>query len=696
MQKLGFLLTFMILTMMSCLAVSPSGSLPVMYISTEDGAPIESRDEYLKGTYYLDAMGCEGVESFGSAEKPLPLQIRGRGNYTWVGYDKKPYRLKLDKKAALFGEAKSKHWALLAHADDKMGFLKNAMGFEMSRLVGLEWTPCHHPVEVVLNGDYIGLYFLTETTRVDKDRVNVWDYDTSYEDYADANDGAALPWQDEYATGGWLCEIDNYEDPNQVQINTADPFVAYRGGILKITYDTPSDYITEAHREWLRNEFLELDRLIVKGDRQKCEWADKIDLTNLARFFVVNQVLFNPEAFAGSCKLHREKGYDSKWIWGPVWDFGCAFESDDVCQFIFEYDTHPSYWIEVMYGYPMFVEEVKRVYAELKKNGFDSLYPFIDSYIESIRKAAAADYARWKSKGYGNPDLDACAAHAKYCLERSAGWLDSKWLDIPFVDVDPIAPPCDIYFRGQMTSWEAHSPYKFEKIDGSTYRLHLDHLEGVFKLAGKEWNQGVDLGFGGTISLDSPIPLFSAGPNISLGETDMKYEDVYLILNWRDRTLMLSKRADASDRDEQFFYHVFFRNSTTNPWQKVYLYTLDPQYHGVWPGHELEPVEINGETLYMSRFMKVHDEESKSMIFNNPYGGAQSQTSRLPIHDYGIYDINGYVGKSIETVVAPIIAPSYEGEPIYYNLQGIRIANPTNGIYIKSHNGKSSKVVVSR
>ena len=141
-------------------AVEPSGTLPVLVIETKNRQPIVSKEEYLEGTYYLDPRGCEGVEAFGSAESPLPLQIKGRGNWTWT-FNKKPYRLKLDDKAALLGMNKSKHFALLAHADDNRAFMRNATGFEVSRMSGLPWTPADKPCEVILNGDYIGLYFLT-------------------------------------------------------------------------------------------------------------------------------------------------------------------------------------------------------------------------------------------------------------------------------------------------------------------------------------------------------------------------------------------------------------------------------------------------------------------------------------------------------------------------------------------------------
>ncbi len=84
--------------------------------------------------------------------------------------------------------------------------MRNILGLELSRRFGLAWTPADKPVEVVLNGEYIGLYFLTETIRVDEDRVNI----------VEQPDNITDP---EAITGGWLLEIDNYDTDPHVRIH---------------------------------------------------------------------------------------------------------------------------------------------------------------------------------------------------------------------------------------------------------------------------------------------------------------------------------------------------------------------------------------------------------------------------------------------------------------------------------------------
>lgn len=130
-----------------------TGTLPVVYINTQDAAPIVDKVNPIPAGYYMDPMGSDYAAE-GSAQEPIALTIRGRGNSTWL-QPKKPYKLKFDKKQSLFGLPKSKHYALMAHCfSDGDVWQANLAGFEMSRMLGMGWAPHMVPVELVLNGSY--------------------------------------------------------------------------------------------------------------------------------------------------------------------------------------------------------------------------------------------------------------------------------------------------------------------------------------------------------------------------------------------------------------------------------------------------------------------------------------------------------------------------------------------------------------
>lgn len=380
-----------------------SGTLPVMFINTDGGVEITSTEDYVNATYYLDNMGIEGIESIASPDSAFALQIRGRGNYTWRDFDKKPYRLKFDKKAAPLGMNKSKHFALLAHADDQMAFLRNTVGFELSRRLGLKYTPAQQPLEVVLNGKYIGLYFLTETIRVAKDRVNIVEQPDT------ATDATTI-------TGGWLVEIDNYDETEQVRITEGN------GEVIRFTYKTP-EILSSQQERYLRTQMIAANSAIYSTDKSSETWEHYIDMDSLARFYIVQEVMDNAESFHGSCYLHKDQG-KTKWIFGPVWDFGNSYRRNNGF-FIYQYPPFGQTWIGEIAKYPRFQQKVVEVWQQFKGNDYEGLDEYIDSFVNQIYSASQSNYIRWPQ--YGNGDIEWAKDEFVKSLDNRIAWLVSQW-----------------------------------------------------------------------------------------------------------------------------------------------------------------------------------------------------------------------------------------------------------------------------
>lgn len=167
-----------------------SSGIPSVYINTRGGAPILDKENYVEATIKIDGDGkydnFEGTTS-----------IRGRGNSTW-GMPKKPYKLKLDTEAPLFGMNSHREWAVLADYFDKT-FLRNITAFEISRITEMSWTPSSVSFELYLNDAYKGVYAMTEQVRVSKER-----FDIELVKPTDIS-GEAL-------TGGYFLELDFHFD----------------------------------------------------------------------------------------------------------------------------------------------------------------------------------------------------------------------------------------------------------------------------------------------------------------------------------------------------------------------------------------------------------------------------------------------------------------------------------------------------
>ena len=388
-------------------AVSPSGTLPVLYIQTENNAPIVSKDDYINATYYLDNKELSDYLSIGSKSEPLTMEIKGRGNYSWTGFDKKPYRIKLAEKQPLLGMNKSKHFALLAHADDsndRKGFMRNAVGFELSKLIGMTYTPEAKPLEVVLNGDYIGLYFLTEHIRVDKDRVNI------VEQEDEETDSEAI-------TGGWLVEIDNYDD---------DPHITIKEGgktTMWITYKTP-EVLSYQQEQYLIQQMKLIDNLVY-GNKNSNELWNYLDMDALAKFYIVQELTDNYESFHGSCYLHKQIGANEKWHFGPVWDFGSSFNRDK-SQYMYQGDVWHNHWIPEICKFPAFMERVKEIWNEFYNGNYNNIYSFIDTHENLIKQAAVKDKERW-GQYHGSQTISTYIDRTTEVLRKNAAWLNEQW-----------------------------------------------------------------------------------------------------------------------------------------------------------------------------------------------------------------------------------------------------------------------------
>ena len=402
-----------------------SETLPVLFINTQNGAAITSKETYINATYYLDAMGIDGIEPIGNIEQQLDMEIRGRGNYTWRDFEKKPYRLKLGKKQSLLGMNKSRHFVLLADADDNFAHLRNSVGFELSRRLGLKYTPDQQPVEVVLNGNYIGLYMLTENIRVAKDRVNI----VEQADYCTHPDSI---------TGGWIIEIDNYDEAEQVRITESN------GEMLRFTYKSP-ELLSDAQRNYLTSQVKAIDRAVYISDKSSTEWENIVDIDSLARFYIVQEIMDNAESFHGSCYIHKDFMAD-RWIFGPVWDFGNSYRRN-WHEFIYQNPPFGQNWIGEMAKFPRFQAKVVEVWQEFRAYQCATLHDYVESFISTIETASVHDYKRWPQ--YGTNNIHSVKNSFLDRLDNRLDWLVRQWGETSINQITATTDSPAIYYNLQ-------------------------------------------------------------------------------------------------------------------------------------------------------------------------------------------------------------------------------------------------------
>lgn len=402
-----------------------SGTLPVMYLNTTGGQAITSKDTYLRGDMIMDMTGGLDPQRLGTTA-PASLQVKGHGNYTFRGFDKKPYRLKFDEKVGYMGMPVSKHFLLMAGADDDLGFLRNLVGYELSRRLGLAYTTLAKPLELFLNGEYRGLYFLTEKIRVDKTHVNI----------VEQADGETDP---EAVTGGWLVEIDNYDTDPHINVKMG-------GKNMILTYHTP-EVLSDVQERYLQSQWDAIAKALYVDDENSTEWERYIDMESLARVYIARELLQDEEGFHGSCYAYKERGGDTKWTFGPVWDFGNAYQSKTLDRYIFDKPMFTCYVIDRAWKFKRFRDKVKEVWRQFyaSEEGYGGLDAYIDTAAGRIADAAKADCERWQGTNVCvTSDEAGKASDFKALLHRKAAWLRGQWGDGGVVP-SPGADECNIY-----------------------------------------------------------------------------------------------------------------------------------------------------------------------------------------------------------------------------------------------------------
>ena len=223
--------------------------------------------------------------------------MRGRGNTTWK-MAKKPFRFKFDKKQSPFGLAKGKSWVLLANfLSDAQ--LNNAIAMRTAQLVGASHANHMIPVELYINGSYRGLYNLTEQVDLASNSVVV----------PDESKAALLEW-DTY--DGDPKRDSTYKLPVDLKAPEIEDYV--------------TDYGKEAatlYQETLNSEIQKLTRAVL-AERT----AEVVDVPSLAAFYYVFDLTGNLELrHPKSVNVWRANIFDpqSKWVFGPVWDFDWAY-----------------------------------------------------------------------------------------------------------------------------------------------------------------------------------------------------------------------------------------------------------------------------------------------------------------------------------------------------------------------------------
>lgn len=340
--------------------------LPVVIINTP--APITSKEIWTSGVT-MTIYNPDGTIDFDGT-----LQMKGRGNSTW-GYVKKPYALKLDSKSKILGMKKHKRWCLLANYIDRT-LMRNAVAFEISKKTSLDWTPSGQWVDLILNGEFYGNYYLCEQIKVDENRVNVTELD------ANAMEGEAI-------TGGYLFEVDT----------NFDEAFKFRSASFNFPWMFKDpDEVNTAQFNYGRNYVNSMEaaiRSIAWGDYSS--YKEYLDIESCIDWWFVQELMTCWEGEHPK-SVYFSKDLNGKMKMGPVWDYDWAtLVQTSYTSFC---ATNHIYF-RYLFQDPTFLALVKERWSKY----YDSLLSipiFIDKNAQHLIESDKLNYAKWGYFSYPN------------------------------------------------------------------------------------------------------------------------------------------------------------------------------------------------------------------------------------------------------------------------------------------------------
>jgi hypothetical protein len=408
------------------LQVTQITDIPDVIIHTTNTQDITSKTTYIKGI--VTFISKNGADVYTDS-----MEIRGRGNASW-DFEKKPYRIKLAKKARILGNpAEARNWTLISNHSDKT-LIRNLLAFDISEKLQIPYTPAGQPVNVYLNGEYKGCYQFCDHIDVRKNRVDVKEMKPT--DVSGEN-----------LTGGYLIEIDAYANGEAKWFNS--------NRNTPVTIKSPdSDEIGSAQFDYIKSHFNKWETAVYSSNykNQDTGFRKYMDTKTFVRHFLVGELSGNTDTY-WSVYMYKQRN-DDKFYFGPVWDFDIAFENDNrtypICgwngnsDWIFRRGSSAGdTWALVnrLLTDADLYQEIQTTYSNYRDWGYiteEKLLDRIDSYASLMDSSQKMNFKRWNVLNQrihqNNQPAGSYAGEVnvvKNYIKSRIAWMDKKLNYVP-------------------------------------------------------------------------------------------------------------------------------------------------------------------------------------------------------------------------------------------------------------------------
>ena len=306
------LIAVILLTGVELQAQFTSSNLPIILIETDPVGPI-TKERIIATMKVVNNGEQRNLVSGPYNEYDGQIAIKGRGSSSWDNFEKKGYTLETqlftgeNNNVSLLGMPAENDWVLHGPYADKT-LMKNAFVYTIGTELG-RYAPRHGFCELLINGEYKGVYLLVERIKRDANRVDIATLNP------DENTGDDL-------TGGYIMRIDR--DNGDGYSWKAD--FGYDLTYFNYYYPDAAD-MSVTQRDYIRNYIEQFEFALATRpfDDTTNGYRAFIDLASFIDYFIMQELTKNIDAYRLSTYFYKDKNSKGgKLTMGPIWDFNLS------------------------------------------------------------------------------------------------------------------------------------------------------------------------------------------------------------------------------------------------------------------------------------------------------------------------------------------------------------------------------------
>lgn len=396
-------------------------NLPTIYL-TSTNANTQGRSYVDSSKRNTTTAALKMIDAAGSEISTMDIkELKARGNSTFTYAAKKSYQMKLETASDLLQNGENvKTWVLLANYFDAT-LMHDKLFKDMAAALEMPYTASCDWVNLYYDGEYRGVYLLSEKNAVKDTGINITDLEAAYKDQnpeygtnmTTATGTNAYGGSYTYTTGltdptditgGYLLEL-NHDAPDEV-----NGFVTKKGKGVNVKSpewcgDAAMEYISEYYQAF-ENAVYAMDEngnyTGINDDGK--HYYEYVDRDSLVKIFLLQELALSPDGFISS--LYFYKDANGIMYAGPIWDQDMTLGTGWT-KYISPDTTDYHYLADALIQIPDFREAVIAYYNETfapQANALIAENGTIYGYADRLTDSAEMNFVLWPYIRVGDPN----------------------------------------------------------------------------------------------------------------------------------------------------------------------------------------------------------------------------------------------------------------------------------------------------